>query len=302
MRLSTFVIIIPYGQIAHPNICKIQYGSSDDAFVYFVLPYHRNGSIEKLINSRYLNVREIIRLGLDFLMAVHFVHTNRLIHFDIKPTNILIDDSGKAILTDFGLARFTDIYGTAEQTKLYTSHIAPEFSTYDRYTASMDIYQVGVTLYRMCNGNATYKAQFESFLSADDFINAIQQGKFPNRQGYLPHIPKKMRKVVNKAMEPDPNKRYGTILQLINDLSSICECLDWQYSCNKDEETWSINNSENTHCDILRLYSTSDNEYCIDSKKVRLSDGKETVNRQYCFKSLTYINAYKQIEDVIRNW
>ncbi|KMY50553.1 serine/threonine-protein kinase [Peribacillus loiseleuriae] len=216
----------------HPHVMPIHYSAEDDDNVYITMPYYETGSLNSLINDRFLSTREILRYSLDFLSGLLYIHIKGLLHLDIKPTNVIIDYSGKAILTDFGLSKYLNENGFADQQRQYVAHKSPEsYITTDK-TVSDDIYQAGLTLYRMCNGNKDFDAQFDdlkSSLNKQEIEAKINKGLFPNRKVYLPHIPTKLRKVINKMLNPDISKRYQDVLSIINDLSKIDETMDWKY-------------------------------------------------------------------------
>jgi serine/threonine protein kinase len=182
------------------------------------------------MKTRFLSVREIIKYAFDFLNGLHFIHTKKLVHFDVKPTNILIDDSNKALMADFGLAKQLSDDGVADPDKMYGKHFVPEFFSTDPLTTASDVYQAGLTLYRMCNGNENFFAQHASKGAAIE--TEILAGRFPDRVYYLPHIPKKLRKIIKKALEVRIDKRYETILEMMNDIAVVDLCLDIRYSYN----------------------------------------------------------------------
>ncbi|MQP52686.1 MULTISPECIES: protein kinase [unclassified Flavobacterium] len=103
----------------HQNIVTVNYSCEDNDYIYIAMPYYGKGSLESLTNNQFLTVREILKYSIDFLSGVNHIHTKGLIHFDIKPTNILISDSNEALITDFGLAKFTNIHSVAEQDMFY---------------------------------------------------------------------------------------------------------------------------------------------------------------------------------------
>ena len=82
----------------HPNIIKINYATYDDDYVYITMPYYKNGSLNQMLDYKNLTVREIIKYSLDFLSAIYYMHDNNIIHCDIKPNNILINDKNPKFL------------------------------------------------------------------------------------------------------------------------------------------------------------------------------------------------------------
>lgn len=216
-----------------PYIMEIQYASQDDENIYLAMPFLSSGSLNSKMNAEYLTVREIIKYSVDILTGLNVIHSKGLIHLDIKPTNILIDESGKAIITDFGLARFLDENGFAEQGYNYVLHRDPEAFYYNKRSIYSDIYQFGVTLYRMCNGNDVLQKQVVNMkINNDNIGDFIVNGKFPVRNSYLPHIPKRLQKIVEKCLSVDIKKRYSNVLDIMNDINSINENLDWRFHPN----------------------------------------------------------------------
>lgn len=223
----------------HPNIIKINYATYDDEYVYITMPYYRNGSLNHILDSRNLTVREVIKYSLDFLSALYYMHGKNIIHCDIKPNNILIDDRNNAILTDFGSAIQLDMNGYGKLKNVYYKHIAPEQCFTSSVDKSIDIYQVGTTLYRMCNGNEEYNNQLKRYKNLNELKLAISKGKFPVRKKYLPHIPKSLIQVVERCLQVNKEERYNDILEILNDLSKVKDNLDWRYDKRyRDCFTW----------------------------------------------------------------
>lgn len=213
-----------------PYVMEIQYASQDKQNIYLAMPFLRTGSLNSKMDSTFLTVREIIKYSVDILTGLNVIHSKNLIHLDIKPTNILIDDSGKAIITDFGLSRFLDKEGFAEQYFNYNLHRDPESFTYSKRSIYSDIYQFGMTLYRMCNGNNVLKIQAQKLgVNSTNIARLVTSGKFPKRKNYLPHIPRKLQMIVEKCINVDVCKRYSNALEIMNDINSINENLDWRF-------------------------------------------------------------------------
>ncbi len=284
-------------KVKHPNIMEIQYASQDDDYVYMVMPKCSKGSLEAIINSEVLTVRKIVKFSLEFLLGLHYVHANKLIHFDIKPTNILINDNNKAILTDFGLSKFINYYGLSRPNKFYTPHYPPEAITATLLSNKSDIYQAGITMYRMCNGNEIFNNQLTS-INSSDLGNYILAGKFPDRNYYRPHIPNKLRKIINKCIDINPDKRYETILDVINDLSNIDVNLDLVYEeINSLKVRIKKKNDKMTHYDCIDIISNG-NTYNTKGYKVKIDDQSSTKINAWNFDNLTRTNVSKTVEKI----
>lgn len=291
---------------AHPNIMPIYYSAEDDDNIYITMPYYDSGSINGMIDSEMMSVREIIKYALDFLSGLLFIHTKETLHLDIKPTNIIINESDRAILTDFGLSRYLNEHGLVNQEFQYRKHRSPESYESNDKTILDDIYQAGLTIYRMCNGNENFNEQYEILKAnynhdSSKIISAIKKGAFPNRKNYLPHIPKKLRRIINNMLNPDVSKRYSEVLSVINDLSSVEGMFDWK--CNVLV----------SHVEVLWTY---DNEKSLIKIKIEKNKGcfltsgnkyvKSSGNTQNIIKVKKSHNTYEEalnfIESMLPNY
>ncbi len=235
----------------HPNIISINTTSYDENYIYITMPFYRKGSLQQRIEKENLILREIIKYSLDFLSAIYYIHNNQIIHCDIKPNNILISDDNNAVITDFGSALYLNSLGKARLKNVYYKHIAPEQSTNSMVNKKIDIYQIGTTLYRLCNGDEEYNRQAKRHKDLNTLKLACASGKFPIRKKYLPHVPKDMINIIEKCINVNPYERYDDVLQIMNDIASINTHLDWYYRKENDKRyVWVLNN-DNLYIDIL---------------------------------------------------
>ncbi|WP_183560876.1 serine/threonine-protein kinase [Mucilaginibacter sp. SP1R1] len=286
---------------SHDNIVPIQYACQDEDHIYISMPDYERGSLNKLISERFLTPREIIRYGIDFLSGLHHIHAKGLIHCDVKANNILISASDDATLTDFGLAKYLNLHGFAVADEFYYLTQAPENFQAEEVTHQTDIYQAGLTLYSMCNGNEELKRQLKPFLigglfNEDLFKKAVLKGKFPERTQYPPHIPQKLKNYIRKALEPDPSKRYESVLDLLNDLAGIDIPYDWQFLPEKDRYKWSCENDGKTYVTEVTF---------IDDKHAGISVTK-TLNKTqqinaYFRKKVTHDEAFTLAKQALNN-
>lgn len=235
---------------AHPNVVQIYYACEDVNAIYIGMPFYHRGSVKSMMNAQHLTVREIVALGCNVLSGLHNIHSKRLIHFDVKPDNILLSDRGEGLLSDFGLAKQTDYRGIVLQDRHYNKMIPPEVTrSGDQYDLTFDIYQLGLTLYRMCNGDAEFNAQYLSYgagaaFDRTRFRSDVRDGRFPNRALFPAHVPARLRTVIKKCIEPAAADRYQSAIEVSNALADISgPTLDWRLATTPATKTWTRNES-----------------------------------------------------------
>lgn len=225
----------------HPNIVQVCYACDDDDKIYVATPYYRNGSLKKRMLQKRLTVQEIIRFSTHFLNGLHNVHSKGLIHFDVKPDNVLISDRNEALLSDFGQSKPINKDGLARQPFLYGKQYPPEFFGNAEYIfdSRFDIYQVGLTMYRMCVGDEEFNQQFGKYNEWEKFGEDVRSGKFPDRKAYPLHIPNRLRSVINKCLKPNPVDRYDSPIEIVNGLADIDGgILYWEYTVENNKRIW----------------------------------------------------------------
>jgi serine/threonine protein kinase len=229
---------------AHPNVVQIHYACHDNDYVYVAMPHYKKGSVARLITGRHMTVREVVTAGCQVLSGLHNIHSKGLIHFDVKPDNILMSDRMEALLSDFGLAKQMNLNGVALQDRLYFKMVPPEAVVGDTFDLTFDIYQFGLTLYRMCNGNESFYTQHARYGSGssfdrDQFKFDVRNGRFPDRKAFASHIPSRLRTIVKQCLETDSSKRYGSAVDVANALALVDgPTLDWRLAESPNKRVW----------------------------------------------------------------
>jgi eukaryotic-like serine/threonine-protein kinase len=211
---------------SHPNVVEVQYTcDAEHGKIALIMPYYKKGSLADRIKNRPLELNEVIRVSQGILAGVAQIHQNNLIHFDIKPSNVLFSDMDVPLVADFGQTRSIDpATGHVVIPAMYIPTLPPEAINTIVATKAADIYHVGVLLYRCLNGEAFYKLQTPPNAT---IAEKIVKGKFPDRKKFLPHVPKGLRRVVRKALKVDPAERYQTAADMMDALSRIEIKLNW---------------------------------------------------------------------------
>lgn len=283
---------------SHSNVVRVNYGCSDTDHIYIAMPYYKNGSLKSLAAKSNLSIREVIRYSIQFLSGLHNIHSKGLIHFDIKPDNILLSDSNEALLSDFGLAKATDSFGFANPQQIYGKQIPPEsFDSSDK-NILFDIYQSGITLYRLLNGEKHFDEQLSKFSTRDEFIDAVKTGNFPNRDSYLPHIPLKLQRIINKAISVNLTDRHQSVLELINELSEVDENLDWKFAESGTIKNWKFDNGTHTY-NIEVNYTNPMNINMLTTKINNTTNRSQRVIAD-CHNNLTKTNVLSNIKKALK--
>lgn len=209
--------------LKHDNVIEItDAGKTADGQLYIAMEYYPEGSISDKTKGGVVELKESIRLGADICRGLEYAHAQGFVHRDIKPANVIIDNNGHARLSDFGLATRVDLDGTASPYG-YWGHLAPEVITDDITDKRTDIYALGVTLYRLVNGDS----YLPMTIDPDDLLEMIKEGTFPNRNHYRPFVPTQVRTVINRALNLNPDKRFQNASDLRHALEKIPVYTSW---------------------------------------------------------------------------
>ena len=147
----------------HPKIARlIDGGVSETGLPYLVMEFVAGLTIEAYCETHGLDTRARIVLVRQVLDALTYVHDRHVVHRDVKPSNILVDDSGRVKLLDFGTARLVDATAEAAltQTGVFAftpEYVSPEHVRGEAVTIASDLYSTGVLLYRVITGHLPYR-------------------------------------------------------------------------------------------------------------------------------------------------
>jgi serine/threonine protein kinase len=195
-------------QLEHPHIVRLyRYGQSD-SLLYMAMQYVEGQNLQSMLaayrKGRQLmpadKVRRIIR---EICLALDYAHSKGVIHRDVKPSNIMLDKDGNAILTDFGLALLTEV-GTRGEILGSPHYIAPEQAISSaNVVPQSDLYAVGVILYEMLTGEVPFDAP-----EPLDVAMLQMTEPPPSPRKLRPDISPGLETVLLKALAKTPEKRY----------------------------------------------------------------------------------------------
>jgi len=203
--------------LSHPNIVHVYDFDIQDDFYYMVIEFIDGGTLkDRLLQSDGpLPLTEMARVFRETASALDYAHHQGVLHRDIKPANILLDTAGRAVLTDFGIARIvSDTQFTATGTLVGTpAYMSPEQGKGLHVSESSDIYALGIVLYEMSTGRVPFEAD-----TPFGVIHKHIYDPLPLPRTFRDDIPETLEAVILKALEKDPGKRYQTPAEMAKEL------------------------------------------------------------------------------------
>jgi predicted Ser/Thr protein kinase len=210
-------------QLTHPNIVTVIDRGEQDGRQFIVFEYVEGDNLKDLVNRGPLPVRDAILLALQVARALAFAHYRGLVHRDVKPQNVLLNDDGQAKVTDFGIARSLDVDGVTQTgTVLGTSdYIAPEQARGQKVNPKTDIYSLGVVLYELLTGQVPFAG--DNFVAvAMRHVNEPAPSVLERRSD----VPVRLDLVIQRAMAKDPADRFESMDELVAELEACLAEVD----------------------------------------------------------------------------
>jgi serine/threonine protein kinase len=205
-------------QLQHPHILPVFDFGQAEGYTYIVMPYIQSGTLTDLLKGEPLPLARIRQIITQVGEALNYAHARGLIHRDVKPSNVLIDESGNCLLTDFGLARMVEdsVNLTSTGTIMGTpAYMSPEQGSGQKIDARSDIYSLGVVLFEMATGRVPYRAETPIAV-----IFKHVQDPLPPARSINPDLPEAVELVILKALSKNPEDRYQTAGDMVRAIQS----------------------------------------------------------------------------------
>lgn len=199
----------------HPHILKMfDFGQQED-LIYLVMELKTGGSLAQLIKRGPLSLDQVEKLGSQLAEALDYAHKKGIVHRDLKPQNVLLDESGNAVLTDFGIAKVLE----GGQTALTQSgmsmgtpiYMAPEQWRGQALDSRADIYSFGVMLYEMLAGEAPFRGDSASVL----MYKHLHEDP-PTITSFRADLPAPIAAVLIKSLSKAPDQRFQDCGELLS--------------------------------------------------------------------------------------
>src|SRR5438874_6230782 len=202
----------------HPSIVPIYEVGERDGSCYFSMKFVEGGQLDEVVRRTLMSIRQAAELIAKIARTVHYAHEHGILHRDIKPGNVLLDQKGEPHLTDFGLARLVETESTVTRTMevLGTpSYMAPEQAVGNNSAVSSvtDVYGLGAVLYQLLTGHPPFAGgtTFET-------VRLVLDTNPRKPRLWNSKLDRDLETICLKCLEKDPKRRYASAVALADDL------------------------------------------------------------------------------------
>ncbi|TVQ37610.1 MAG: hypothetical protein EA370_06825 [Wenzhouxiangella sp.] len=211
-------------RLDHPAIARLlDWGRTEQGWPFLALELVQGEMIDAWCRQRGISLAARLELMEQVASAVAYAHSNLVVHLDLKPGNVLINQHGQPVVLDFGIAQVVaDNIAGAETTVprwLTPGYASPELIAGKPGSVASDIYMMGVMLYELITDRRPF--DFDQASPAES-IDLIERGPVPpsrlNRA-----LPRDLDAVCRKALHPEPERRYGSAESFAADIAAVRE-------------------------------------------------------------------------------
>jgi hypothetical protein len=199
-------------RLQHPHILPVFDFGRDGDFTYIVMPFIETGSLADLLETGPLPLTTVLTVIGQVGDALDYAHSFGVVHRDVKPGNILIDQRGNCLLTDFGIARMVE--GTTALTRTggtigTPAYMSPEQIRAESLDGRSDLFSLGIVLYEMTTGRTPFRADTPLGVYVKHLNDPL-----PPPRTFSPDLPEGVERVILKALSKAPDDRFQTATEM----------------------------------------------------------------------------------------
>src|SRR5262249_16889938 len=207
----------------HANICTIyDIDETDDGSLFIAMAYYEGENLKKKMHNAPLSLSQVVDLASQIATGLSKAHELQIIHRDVKPPNLIVTKDGTVKIVDFGLAKLSGVTDVSKGAVFGTAaYMSPEQAQGFEVDPRPDIWSCGVVLVEMLSGQLPFLG--DNYLS---LFNSIVHKDPQPLTTCRSDLSAEFDRVVTRALEKQPDKRYRTILEAAEDLQKAFRTLD----------------------------------------------------------------------------
>ena len=201
-------------KLEHPNIIPMYASGIDEGIPWMAMRLVPGGTLSSLLKKGRLDARRAIAVLAGVAAALDYAHAQGMVHRDVKPQNVLLDDAGHVYLADFGIARMVEGSPALTQTGVVTGtpqYMAPEQARADKIDHRADIYALGIVAYELFSGAVPFTADTPVAVLMKHILDPIPIPQ-PDR------VPEPLLRALLKCLDKDPTARWPTAMAFVDAL------------------------------------------------------------------------------------
>src|SRR5690349_9508152 len=206
-------------QLSHPHVVMVIDAGEDNGHPYIVFEHVSGETLKARIRREGpLPIAEAVAYAIEIGRALEAAHERGLVHRDVKPQNVLLDEEGRAKVTDFGIALGLEGEGLTAAGRVIgtTDYVSPEQAMGQEVTGQSDVYSLGIVLFEMLTGTVPFKG--ESGVSVA--MKHVREG-IPDVQRRRPEVSAALAAVLERATAKELDNRYRSMAEFVRDLEEV---------------------------------------------------------------------------------
>lgn len=206
-------------KLLHPNIVQITDYGDYEGIPYLVMPFVPGGTLKQHL-GKFMEYQKAVKLLIPIAEALNYAHSHSIIHRDVKPSNILITETGQPMLSDFGVAKLLEIPDTMTLTATGIGIGTPEYMAPEQWTGkcsmASDCYSLGVLFYELITGQKPYTADTPAGILIKSINDPLPRPSLIN-----PNLPENVERFLTKALAKKVEDRFQNTDDFIKEFSSL---------------------------------------------------------------------------------
>ncbi|MCH9807009.1 MAG: serine/threonine protein kinase [Alphaproteobacteria bacterium] len=285
-------------RLQHDNLVHVYQADvvphGNDHVVLLAMEYLPDGSVVQRLNpANFLPLSEVLSVGKQVLQGLDYLHANSFYHNDIKPENIMVGQAGQAVLTDYGIMGISTNGQPTAAPNAYRFHMAPEVMANGQINVQTDIFQTGLTLYRLASGLSSLRAK-QAAMGWNDYHKAIGAGRLLDDRDFPAFVPNSLRRIIQKSVNPDPAQRYQSALDMRRAIEKLAFPGHWT-----TDATGNLIGYDQRHKYRLEK-SPNATRFDVTGYKRNLKSGRETRVSDFSVKGATERQADALIDKFVK--